>query len=156
MLLINNLWYIGLFVAVLAGLCLVLDRTHILARLAGKPRQAIPPKKQSSHKGDLPPQRRNVLGKTAKSTVREVDEEEICQHILPMTTNYETCQEQRYISTGSSVQGIRDLGDFPDYSELSGLPNPRPYHEFDIDKALLRPYRPFRWAYYQTMCMSSF
>lgn len=102
MLLINNLWYVGLFVAVLAGLCLVLDRTHILARLALKPPQAIPPKKQSSHKDDLPPQRRTVLSKTAKGT-REVDEQEILQHILPMTTDYQTCQEQRYTPTGSSV-----------------------------------------------------
>ena len=33
---------------------------------------------------------------------------------------------------------------------------PQPYHGFDIDKARSRPYRPFRWAYHQTMCMLSF
>ena len=54
--LISSLWYVGLFVAVLAGLRLVLDRTHILARLARNPRSTIPSKKQSSYKDVLPPQ----------------------------------------------------------------------------------------------------
>lgn len=53
---------------------------------------------------------------------------------------------------GFSVDEIKALEDFPDYAELSGVSLPTPYPEFDIEKALPRPYRPFRWAYHQTIC----
>ncbi len=56
--------------------------------------------------------------------------------------------------TGISVGEIAALGVFPDYARLSGVPLPKAYPEFDITKALPRPYRPFRWPYHQTMCMS--
>lgn len=154
----SNLWYVGLFVAALTGLCLVLGRTEkpILTLLFRKRPQATSPKKQkqNSYRDALPPQRRQALSKIAKGAVLEVDEQEISRHILPVTTDYQTCQDTKYTPTGFSVQEVRDLGEFPDYAELSGLPSPQPYHEFDIDKALPRPYRPFRWAYHQTMCMS--
>ena len=52
---------------------------------------------------------------------------------------------------GISLGEIRALGDFPDYAKLSGVPLPQAYPEFDINKARPRPYRPFRWAYHQTM-----
>lgn len=54
--------------------------------------------------------------------------------------------------TNRSKEEIDSYGDFPDYAALSGVPLPRPYPEFDIAKALPRPYRPFRWVYHQTMC----
>ena len=54
--------------------------------------------------------------------------------------------------TGFSVEDLKLLGHFPDYAELSGVPLPEAYPEFDIDKAIARPYRPFRWSYHQTMC----
>ena len=44
----------------------------------------------------------------------------------------------------------------PDYSKLTGFPAPKPIHHFDIDIAEPRPYRPFRWEYYQTMCELSY
>ena len=49
---------------------------------------------------------------------------------------------------------VRALGDFPDYAKLSGVPLPQPYPECNIERAIPRPYRPFRWAYHQTMCGS--
>ena len=57
-------------------------------------------------------------------------------------------------ATGFTVEEIRRLGDFPDYATLSGIPLPKAYHDFNIDTALSRPYRPFRWPYHQTMCKS--
>jgi hypothetical protein len=45
-----------------------------------------------------------------------------------------------------------DNQDFTDYFALTGVPPPKPLPDFDIDKALPRPYRPFRWKYHQTMC----
>lgn len=55
-------------------------------------------------------------------------------------------------ATGFTVDEINRLGDFPDYAALSGVPLPSPYDAFDISEAKPRPYRPFRWAYHQTMC----
>lgn len=56
--------------------------------------------------------------------------------------------------TGFTVEDIEALGNFPDYATLSGVPLPAAYINFDIETALPRPYRPFRWEYHQTMCKS--
>lgn len=163
----GNIWWAGALVVVLTGLYLALERVQdksIFSQMRSRrsfttetPPQSISPEKkpQSSetpnHASVLPPQRRETLSKIL-SGVQDVKEEEVLRHILPMDTNYETCQEQKYTPTGFSVQEVRDLGDFPDYAELSGVPLPQPYQEFDINKALARFYRPFRWVYHQTMC----
>ncbi|KAF9452869.1 hypothetical protein P691DRAFT_771973 [Macrolepiota fuliginosa MF-IS2] len=39
------------------------------------------------------------------------------------------------------------------YFELTGVPPPQPLPGFNIDDALPRPYRPFRWKYHQTMSL---
>ncbi|KAL7274876.1 hypothetical protein RUND412_002209 [Rhizina undulata] len=49
---------------------------------------------------------------------------------------------------------IEAYGDFPDYAQLSGVRLPVSYENFNIDTALPRPYRPFRWAYHQTMSLT--
>lgn len=54
-----------------------------------------------------------------------------------------------------SRKEIEAYGDFPDYAMLSGVRLPDPYPEFNIETALARPYRPFRWSYHQTMGMLS-
>ena len=42
--------------------------------------------------------------------------------------------------------------EFPDHFAHSGVPLPNPVpDDFDVDKAKPRPYRPFRWDYYQHM-----
>lgn len=67
----------------------------------------------------------------------------------------EKCSDwSQYTPTGFATADIKKLGRFPDYAALSGVPLPRSYLEFDINKALPRPYRPFRWTYHQTMCIS--
>jgi hypothetical protein len=40
-----------------------------------------------------------------------------------------------------------------DYFKLTDVPAPKPLPDFNVDNALPRPYRPFRWKYHQTMCM---
>lgn len=62
--------------------------------------------------------------------------------------------EGLFTPTGFTIEEVKALGDFPDYAALSGVPLPTPYTEFNIDTAKPRPFRPFRWAYHQTMCMS--
>lgn len=44
------------------------------------------------------------------------------------------------------------LGLYPDYAALSGVPWPEACVDFDPQRALPRPYRPFRWPYHQIMC----
>jgi hypothetical protein len=74
------------------------------------------------------------------------------QKVLPMETSYLDTEDSTFLPCGFSVKEIKALGDFPDYATLSGVPLPNPYLEFDVNKALPRPYRPFRWSYHQTMC----
>ena len=125
----------------------------------------LPPEKQPSsakHSAfdSLPPLRRDWIAKVhGKGTESEgkgplVDEEYIKKALLPMTADYETTPGSVYTPTGFSVDEIKALGTFPDYAKLSGIPLPDAYVGFDIDKALARPYRPFRWSYHQTMCKS--
>ncbi|KAL4795614.1 hypothetical protein BDV19DRAFT_388935 [Aspergillus venezuelensis] len=59
-------------------------------------------------------------------------------------------------ATGFTEADIKALGRFPDYSVLSGVPNPKPCPDFDIKTACFRPYRPFRWTYHQTMALQKY
>ena len=88
-----------------------------------------------------------------KTASKQISEEHVLRNILPMTQNYETAEDGLYTSMGISVKEVKEMGDLPDYSALSGVPLPNAYEEFAIEKALPRPYRPFRWNYHQTMCM---
>jgi len=109
----------------------------------------------SSYNHALPPLRREAMLqlKGAAMRWREVEETEMQRNILPMTADYRTSPGKLYTPTGFTVDEIKTLGDFPDYATLSGVPLPSAYPEHDIDRAKPRPYRPFRWAYHQTMCM---
>ena len=75
--------------------------------------------------------------------------------IMPLEANYLVCDNEVFTPTGISLEEVKLLGDFPNYAELSGFPLPQPYENFNIENALPRPYRPFRWAYHQTMCKKS-
>lgn len=57
--------------------------------------------------------------------------------------------------TNRTAAEIAAFGRFPNYTKLcgEGARLPVEYPEFVIEKAMPRPYRPFRWAYHQTMCM---
>lgn len=61
-------------------------------------------------------------------------------------------ESPKYLPNGFSTVEVQALGDFPAYDILSGVRLPKAYKDFDPLKALARPYRPFRWAYHQTMC----
>ena len=129
------------------------------ATMAKIPRRSLSPNESSSNYPDvLPPSCREALAKVVgelTQNMKDVKEEEIRQLILPMVADYKSSEVNRYTPTGVSVAEVMAIGDFPDYAELSGVPLPKPYLEHDINKALPRPYRPFRWPYHQTMCMFS-
>jgi hypothetical protein len=97
-------------------------------------------------KNDLP----DILGKPSDILAASPPTSE--KPCLPLTTSYLATKTPMYTPCEFSTEEIKALGDFPDYAALSGVPLPRPYHEFDINKAKPRPYRPFRWNYHQTMC----
>ncbi|KAI0554072.1 alpha-1,2-mannosyltransferase [Xylaria curta] len=74
--------------------------------------------------------------------------------LLRLDEDYNDADDSKSVYSGFSIREIKALGDFPDYSALSGVPMPKPYLEFNIEKAKPRPYRPFRWPYHQTMSLT--
>ncbi|CAG7562727.1 unnamed protein product [Fusarium equiseti] len=98
-----------------------------------------------------PPSQRQCLPSTFSS--EDVDLSATPRPLLRLDENYRHANPATYNFTGFSVDEIRRLGDFPDYATLSGVPLPEPLRNFVVDAAMPRPYRPFRWAYHQTMSL---
>lgn len=130
-----------------------------------RPRQDPEPAKSGSsdlkamptHALSFPPSRRHTLP-GLNSVVSETLPESKMQttqytKLLPDKQLTDPAIHHDHITaTGITLREIQQLGDFPDYATLSGVPLPEPYPAFDVKKAMPRPYRPFRWAYHQTMC----
>lgn len=133
------------------------------------PRSLSPEKKVPSnipppvdYKDVFPPSSRELLAEAAKDLPldqqrkfgsREIEPEEFRKNVISFTSDFRQCGPSTYTPTYVSMEEVEALGDFPDYSKLTGVPLPKPYTEFKIETALARPYRPFRWAYHQTMGM---
>lgn len=125
------------------------------------PSNSLPEKNE--YISSFPESRRNVLedlaaGLSSSERLKlgdlSFDETTFTQNLLSWEEDYRKADKSKYSFVGFSVQEIKALGDFPDYAALSGVPLPDAYKEFDIDKAKPRPYRPFRWAYHQTMSLT--
>ncbi|KAG8525695.1 uncharacterized protein KY384_000455 [Bacidia gigantensis] len=131
------------------------------------PRSTTPDKKTPTAplvKDTLPPFVRDRLSKAAATSpganVQKLggdpmSEAEVEKQLIPFEANYWECSPSTSTPTGLTMEEVQALGDFPDYSTLSGVPLPNPYTNFDITKAIPRPYRPFRWPYFQTMSLST-
>lgn len=131
------------------------------------PRSISPDKVPISQPGNdelFPPHRREALAELPSSAMRGPGKsaKELSQ--LPpdyskLTPDKAVCNTDDLFdhttATGFTVEEIRRLGDFPDYATLSDIPLPSEYKKFDIKTALPRPYRPYRWPYFQTMCKYS-
>lgn len=113
------------------------------------------PEKQN-YVNTFPPSQRATLVELGPqyAGVTEVDLAVTPKPVLNTEANYRAASPSQFNFSGFSVDDIHSLGDFPDYATLSGVPLPSPLENFNIDKAVPRPYRPFRWAYHQTMCKS--
>lgn len=152
------------------GKCnVILDRLRIgRRRVSGAktpPRYLSPGKKQfeipeADYSDTFPPSRSFTLSNTNVSSRPNEQPKKLIRsdlqwtkNLLPLETSYLSANPSMHTPCGFSVEDIKTLGDFPDYATLSGVPLPEPYREFNIQSALPRPYRPFRWAYHQTMCM---
>lgn len=154
---------------------IVLNRLHIRrSRASGTftPPRSLSPSKQGLPPneppkgptyGDVfPPDRRSALAELKTSTKSSGNFAELARQSADYSKPLPNCENvfrddlaQHITPTGFTVAEVQQLGDFPDYATLSGVPLPQPYREFDINKAMPRPFRPFRWSYHQTMCKSS-
>lgn len=117
----------------------------------------------TDYKDVFPPSTRNALplaasslssARKSKIRLQEVSQMDYTKNLISFTADYRTCSPSVCTPMGISLGEVDALGDFPDYASLSGVPLPETYKDFDITKAIPRPYRPFRWGYHQTMCMS--
>lgn len=115
----------------------------------------------TDHRYTLPPSTRDTLAEVVSSLPSErkkqfncsmLSPDEILKNMVPFDVPFDKWGPRNLTPTGISTQEIQALGDFPDYARLSGVPLPQEYPEFDIHRAMPRPYRPLRWAYHQTMC----
>ncbi|KAF7196362.1 hypothetical protein HII31_02429 [Pseudocercospora fuligena] len=132
-------------------------------------KQGLPPNRTTSNTSSptyedaFPPCRRHALaelkgdalkgpGRSAKELAEQPAD---YSKLTPDKTTSTTDDFSNHVTaTGFTGDEIRRLGDFPDYATLSGVPLPEPWKEFQIETALPRPYRPFRWAYHQTMSLT--
>ena len=104
----------------------------------------------------LPPSRRHMLEQLSPSDANLAKNfERFPLDYSKQVPDKETIEEHHWADhvtpTGFTVEEIKQLGDFPDYAKLSGVPLPSAYTDFDLTLAEARPYRPLRWGYYQTM-----
>jgi hypothetical protein len=131
--------------------------------LSPEKKAAVSPTAPAEYMYSFPPSRRDALA-TAMSVMPhfegdkrvEIDTEKTmnADMMIPFESSYTDVDDTKYTPTGFSVGEVKSLGNFPDYAELSGVPLPRPYLNFNLEQALPRPYRPLRWSYHQTMCKS--
>ena len=149
---------------------ILLGRLHFHRRrpsYLGTPPRSLSPEKSSKkvvsvtnevdYKDVFPPSRRCALkeiGLDPAAGVSDITDspEHSRTACVPLDQPITSLTSTAYTCTEFSTDEISALGDFPDYAALSGVPLPQPYHEFKIETAKPRPYRPFRWAYHQTMC----
>ncbi|KAM4054530.1 HRQ family protein [Hirsutella rhossiliensis] len=108
----------------------------------------------------FPPSQRALLAEVATAASSAVDgldadfDLSTCPKLtLEIESDYRCADPATFLFSGFTVGEVRALGDFPDYAKLSGVPLPGPARDFNIDNALPRPYRPFRWPYHQTMSL---
>ncbi|KAI9866281.1 MAG: hypothetical protein M1813_001403 [Trichoglossum hirsutum] len=133
--------------------------------LASTPPRSVTPEKKGpetpppNYKDVFPPSRRASLAVIPSTVQKKLSistssSQERPSTIVPLASPIEDLASPAFTATEFSTEEIKALGDFPDYAELSGVPLPKPYSEFVIEKASPRPYRPFRWAYHQTMSLA--
>ena len=109
----------------------------------------------------FPPHRREALAALPSDALKGPGKSgkqlsELAPDYSKLTPDKAACDTDEHLNhttaTGFTAEEVKRLGDFPDYAILSGIPLPNEYKEFNIETAMPRPYRPFRWPYHQTMC----
>ncbi|PFH49110.1 hypothetical protein AMATHDRAFT_76391 [Amanita thiersii Skay4041] len=62
---------------------------------------------------------------------------------------------KRWVVSNTLTRRDNNKVDKGNYAQLTGVPLPRPLPNFDVTKAVPRPYRPFRWEYHQTLSLKA-
>ncbi|RDA94756.1 hypothetical protein CP533_6769 [Ophiocordyceps camponoti-saundersi (nom. inval.)] len=101
----------------------------------------------------LPPSQRAILPELLSSSASK-DLSKGSDNVLKLEADYRLADASTMLFSGFTVGEVRALGNFPDYAKLSGVRLPFPIDDFEVEKAVPRPYRPFRWPYHQTMGMN--
>ncbi|KAI5777638.1 hypothetical protein EDC01DRAFT_392618 [Geopyxis carbonaria] len=132
------------------GVTLALLFTFCLSLLLLRWRQQSPNRRRRDSAGTPPRTVSPGPEKGARPTERLA---ELVTKLLPSPnpSSVDTPSGPPLPITDRTPEEIAAFGRFPDYAAISGVPLPQAYPNFDIDKALPRPYRPIRWAYHQTM-----
>lgn len=177
---LSSHWLLALGIVLLASSVIVVvankrQRDAVLVKLLFKKRRtsgaSTPPRSLSISKepptasstnpdyvASFPPSRRCAFLELSEkerdmNSSLEPSADFFTKNLLPVTKCYMLDNPvPKYTPTGFSTAEIKEMGDFPAYDIISGVPLPEPYEGFDPARALPRPYRPFRWAYHQTMC----
>lgn len=105
---------------------------------------------RSEYATTFPPPQRHLL----ETPDVDLDEADFKDKLVGFEEDYLACSSNKFLPSGLRIHEVQALGDFPDFSRLTGVPHPQPYNGFGIDRALPRPYRPNRWPYHQTMSLS--
>ncbi|KAK1467822.1 hypothetical protein CTAM01_16974 [Colletotrichum tamarilloi] len=141
----------------------LIDSRRVFSRFNRAPSFSQPAEKPSvttaekqSYVDAFPPSQRATIAELGPqfADVKEVDLAVTPKPLLKVDADYRSADPSLFNFSGFSIDDIQKLGDFPDYATISGVPLPSPLADFDIDKAVPRPYRPFRWAYHQTMSLT--
>ena len=162
---VASLAFIGLVFALSSLIYFAIERFRTSRRKTNgaltPPASTSTAKAQPGNDELFPPDRRHALATLPSNAMRGPGKTVMeLSRVLPdysrLTPDKAVCNTNDWLdhttATGFTVDEIKRLGDFPDYALLSGIPSPNEYKEFDIKTALPRPYRPYRWPYFQTMC----
>ncbi|OHF01688.1 hypothetical protein CORC01_02879 [Colletotrichum orchidophilum] len=142
---------------------MLVNNRKVFSRFSRAPSFSQPAEKPSvttaekhSYVNAFPPSQRATIAELGPqfADVKEVDLAVTPKPLLRVDADYRSASPSLFNFSGFSIDDIRRLGDFPDYATISDVPLPSPLENFDIDKAVPRPYRPFRWAYHQTMSLT--
>jgi hypothetical protein len=130
-------------------------RTFLTNRTSSRESQKMPQKVECDLKSTFPTSRRlyasSICPNLPPAIPQKVETARL-ENPIPVDQPYCEVDGSQTSPTGFTISEIRQIGDFPDYAALSGIPLPEPLVNFDINYAKARPYRPFRWPYHQTMC----
>ncbi|KAK0609676.1 hypothetical protein B0T17DRAFT_129491 [Bombardia bombarda] len=150
---------VGVFLVVVAGLV----RYFFKFQSTKSTTRHATDTKAPPHLLHFPPSRRhalaNIPGFEKSACDVEIPPQILKSQALTTTTTGrpDFTKDNLYTPMGFSTQDIRKLGRFPDYSILSGVRHPVQVDaKWDISKAIFRPFRPFRWGYYQHMALMKY
>ncbi|KXH31302.1 hypothetical protein CSAL01_03813 [Colletotrichum salicis] len=141
----------------------LIDSRKVFSRFNRAPSFSQPVEKPSvttaekpSYVNAFPPSQRATIAELGPqfAGIKEVDLAVTPEPLLRVDADYRSADPSLFNFSGFSIDDIQKLGNFPNYATISGVPLPSPVENFDIDKASPRPYRPFRWAYHQTMSLT--